>query len=225
VVPATGVAHFERALAGFREAADIHEIVIVAISDDFFRPLWRPMSGPDGIRMCAPDVTDEQCAGQYPFAQAIGADDSQAALLARAADVRRRFAPEASFPRTVLQHSDLLRFLKRMALAARTLARRREFEPSVDALRRIRERFSAASIRMVHVPDRYETEARRYLVDLASSVESLGIDYFPVLSRCPIPAGMYYPNDNHPTTEGYRHLAACVTGYLESPPNTGPVSR
>lgn len=214
-MPAAGVMHFERALASFSRVEPLAEIVIVATSDDFFRPLWRPLARPDGVCLCAPGVSDAECSRQEPLFRTIGAHDAPEAVQRTAEEVRRRSAAPRSALRDVLRGSKLLRFLARLPSLGRLLARRDLYAPNVEALRAIRARFPQATIRMVHVPDKHESAAGRYTVDVAQALAASRIDYFRVLERCPLQAAMYYPRDNHPNASGYASLMSCVAGYLD----------
>lgn len=214
-MPGTGVMHFDRALASFRRTAEFSEIVIVATSDDFFRPLWKPLAHQGGVRLCAPGVTDADCARRDPQFYTVGLDAPPIALQEAAAEVRRRFASSPSVVRSVLRMSALLRFLSRLPSAGQLVARYRAYEANVAALHAIRARFPNATIRMVHVPDKYESAAGRYTVDVAQTLGELRIGLLRVLDACPLSPGMFYPRDNHPNAAGYRKLAECVSNYLQ----------
>ena len=211
--PATGIVHFERALAGFRKVAAIPEIVIVATSDDFFRPLWRPLANPRGVLMCAPGSADAECTRQLIYG--VGLDEPAAAVQQAADDLRRRLVPAPSPLRALLRQSALLRFLGRLpATISNGPARSRAYEDNVAALRAIRAAFPEAKIRFVQVPDKYESAAGRYALDAAKVLEGSRIEYLSVLDRCPLSPDLYYARDNHPNLAGYRKLASCVSTYL-----------
>src|SRR6185312_8629658 len=210
--PATGFMHFERTLESFRQFAELPEIVIVATSDDFFRPLWRPLRVDNGLRMCLPETPDAECTRQLLFS--VDLDESSAAVQRVAESVRQRVALPPRSARAILMRSALLRFVTRLPAPGSVLARWRLFQRNAAALREIRARFPAATIRMVHVPDKFESEAGRYTVDVAAMLGELHIDYFSVLERCPLAQDSYYARDNHPNAAGYRKLAACVSNYL-----------
>ncbi len=212
--PAGGVMHFERALASFRPVAAIPEIVIVATSDDFYRPLWRPLAREDGVHLCLAQDADSTCERHPPAFHRAEVDDSPARLRERAAAVRARYASRPSALRDLLRRSALLRFLARLPPAGNVLARLRSYQPNVEALRRIRRDFPDTPIRLVLVPDKYESAEGRYTVELGDLLEELRIDELRVLDRCPLAPGLYFARDNHPNAAGYRHLARCVGDFL-----------
>jgi hypothetical protein len=211
--PATGVVHFERALRGFRRVAAMPEIVIVAISDDFYRPPWRPLADADGVRMCAPGSADAQCTRQ--LLHAVGLAPSSSEVQRAAAQLRRRLVPTPSPLRALVRRSALLRFLARLPAAwASRAGRSQAFDENVAALRAIRSQFPTAKIRFVQVPDKHESAAARYTLDVSKLLEGTGIAYFSVLASCPLSPEHYFARDNHPNAAGYRRLSACVAAYL-----------
>jgi hypothetical protein len=208
-----GIGLFGRALAALRHTAVPTDIVIVALSDDFLRPVWYPDLRGDEIRFCVEEETPEACRQRTPIAYLVAGGWDPAMVAARAAELRQRRA--AARPGGVLRRiartSKLATALRRFAgLQLQRRAGSGLFTTNVAALRRIREEWKEARIQLVHVPDKMETRRARYDADLRGPVEAAGIEYTPLLGRCPWSTDLYHLQDNHPNREGYRRLAACV---------------
>lgn len=212
---ATGVLGFERMLESVSRRLVFTDVIFVAISDDFFRPLWRPLVHDGDLWVCADAESDEDCVRHLPIAHLMQPSDSKADLVARAHEIRAARARARGSVRSWLRRSRLLT-LARDLVVARVRGARREtvVDESVAAIRRIRRARPEARIRFVHVPDKYETRRGEYDLDLAARLEGTGVEYLPVLGACPWSTQNYHANDNHPDAAGYQVLAACVAHLL-----------
>ena len=214
-VSATGILAFERMLRSHLASFPSSDVVIVAISDDFLRPLWRPLAAGDEMRLCPAAQGDAECMRRPPTASLIALDTPASELVARARGFLEQRESERSGLRSLLRHS-------RVLMLARTAARQwmlREdrgpvLEESIAALGRVRLAYPGARIRLVHVPDRGETARGTYDLALRGPVESAGIEYLPVLGTCPWSVELYFPRDNHPNPAGYEALGRCVGAML-----------
>ena len=210
---ATGVQHFERLIQGLPRWIAPTEIVVIAISDDFFRPLWRPLVSSGQIRLCAEQESDAVC-GQRPVTAHLIEQDGQD-LVSRARQIRAEAAPATRGTRSWLSSSRLLVFVKR---SVEQLWRRRlraaVFEENLRALRRIGAKHLGARVRLVHVPDKYELRLGRYEIDLAAEAKAARIEYIAVLGNCPLTPGDFFAHDDHPNAVGYRKLSDCVSRLL-----------
>ena len=212
---ATGVLGFERMLASHARQFPFTDVVIVGISDDLFRPLWRPVVRGDEIRFCREAETDDACAERAPMAHLMRHEISRAGLVARAREIRDRFARSRGVVRSVLRNSRLLMLARTSVLdLAWQASRRPVLEDSRRALARIRHAYPDALIRFVHVPDRHETQSGAYDLDVRALLAGTGIEYLPVLGTCPWSMRHYFPRDNHPNAAGYEALDRCVAGML-----------
>jgi len=217
---ATGIQQFAKTLLSERERLSFSDIVIVAISDDFFRPLWAPLVEGDELRICLEDEHAAQCRERRPIAFLIEPDLSETAILAHGDEVRQRAASARAVRsrlKQFLRSSRLLLFSKRLAeaTAERNALRSAELIGNLAALDQIRLDFPESRIRFIQIPDKYEALRGRYDFDASAEVEQRGIDYFDALNGCEWSPDLYFPRDRHPNASGYVALAQCVAGYLE----------
>lgn len=235
-VSGAGVQHFRKLLQSLGQAIDFDEIVLLAISNDFYRPFWWPLTRPGTIRFCLEDETRETCAKRTPIATVIDANASEEDILARVENLRRQRTQEAQAGDRIAESGTLSGLLgqsrlfmllydiaqdnplfavgekdQRVSRALKDFVKRENFQ----ALEGIRADFPDIPIRLVHLPERHEVQSGRYdLEDLGNLATSLDIEYFPALNRCEWSASMYHPNDPHPNERGYATLSACIEAYL-----------
>lgn len=220
---ATGVLGFERMLQSISRWLSFTDVVFVAISDDFHRDLWRPLTRGDEIRLCAEAQSDAACAEHPPTAYLMRPDTSDADLVERARAIQAARASRRGFMRSWLRESRLLTLLRNAAVTQFPESGQRNLlDESRAALARVRSAYPDARIRFVHVPDRYETERGRYDLDVNQALAGTGIEYLPVLGTCPWSTENYFERDNHPDAAGYEALAQCVAGLLELEATNGP---
>ncbi|MCB1870673.1 MAG: SGNH/GDSL hydrolase family protein [Gammaproteobacteria bacterium] len=219
-IGATGIQQFPRILASEAKQLSFDEIVIIAISDDFFRPLWTPLTINDEVRICVEGEDKAHCSERPPIAFLIDPNLAESAVVTYADELRQR----ASYTRStgsklkqLLRQSHLLLFTKRLveAIIIRQVLRSGELPKSLAALDKIRLDFPETRIRFIHVPDRYEAERKRYDFDPAAELEQRGIQYFDALSGCSLTPDHYLTGDQHPNQMGYEVLSRCVADYLE----------
>jgi len=79
-VEGTGMQHFADLLVSFARDRPFTHVVIVAISNDFQRPRWRPEMAPDGLHFCPADEMPQRLHGATT-ATIIGYNDSDAEVL------------------------------------------------------------------------------------------------------------------------------------------------
>jgi hypothetical protein len=217
-VEGTGIQHFADLLASFARHRSLTHIVIVAISNDFQRPRWRPVTSASEIHFCEP-VEMPRCQGGPPTATVIGYDDTEAQILEHTRRVARQTIARLPPPtfvehlRELARHSELLRRVSRLA-KARSATRRKLVDSSLAALARTRARFPGVPISFIHVPEKEEVQMKAYLFDPSRRLETLGIGYYPALGLCQWSPAMFLPRDNHPNAAGYQHVEQCVLKIL-----------
>ena len=218
----TGVLGFERMLRSVARHLEFSEIVFVALTDDFFRPLWRPLVRDTRVWLCPDGMEDHACMTRWPPAiHLIKSDSAAAELLADATKIRASLARKPGVVGTLVQNVRLLQLARDVvSRLLRQSSRRAILGESLAALGRIRQAYPSMRIRFVHVPDRHETGRGAYDADIASMLAPAGIEYLPVLGKCPWTTRQFLPNDNHPNSDGYAALGRCVERLLalETPP-------
>ena len=157
-VSATGMLAFEKMLQSHLRAFPCTDVVFVAISDDFLRPLWRPLAVGDEMRMCPATETDSTCMQRPPTTYLMPLETPAAELVAKARGFMERRESERSALRSVLRQSRVL-MLARNAQRQWMLREDRSavFEKSVAALgacasRTRRRAFASSTCRTVTRP-------------------------------------------------------------------------
>lgn len=213
-VSGTGFEHFLRLLESVSTQVDFSDIVILAISDDFLRPFWRPLVKGDAVRFCRVELTPSECVSVPPVARIFDGRLEQAEVLALAA---RLLEGQFSGPRRLRD-----RVLKDSRLAALVLEQylrfKRQFSSgfreSLNRLAELRDAFPTKKIRFVHLPTVTELAQADYDVHPEDQIAELGIEYFPALTACSWPERMFLGEDRHPNALGYEAIARCISGYL-----------
>ena len=85
---------------------------------------------------------------------------------------------------------------------------------SLDRLAGLRDAFPDKKIRFIHLPSMSELTRGDYDLQLEDEIVELGIDYFPAMTACSWPEGMFFPEDGHPNAVGYEAIARCVSDHL-----------
>jgi hypothetical protein len=212
-VSGTGFEHFVRLLESAGAEVDFSEIVILAISYDFWRPYWTPLATDDALRFCGTDEPRAYClAAVRPVARIFNEALDQSEVKALVAGLAEAPVSESRKPRDrLLEHSRLAALLfgqyRRLKLR---LSRRK----SLDRLADLRDRFPDKKIRFIHLPSMSELARGSYDLPLEGHIAELGIEYFPAMTACSWPEGMFFPSDGHPNAVGYEAIARCVSSHL-----------
>jgi len=211
-VSGAGFEHFSRLLKSFATQVDFSEIVILAISSDALRPFWRPLTKGDAIRFCRADKTASDClATVRPVARIFDRELGQAEISELAVQLRE---DQPRGPRKLkarlLEHS-------RMAALLHEYYRRLKLQlGSRDWLNRLadlRDAFPDKKTRFIHLPTSAELKRGGYNLHPEDELAGLGIEYFPAMTACSWPEGMFMA-DGHPNALGYDAIARCVSNHL-----------
>ena len=212
-VSGTGFAHFGRLLKSFATDVDFSEIVILAISDDFERPFWRPLTKGDAIRFCQADKTSPDClATVRPVARIFDRELGQAEILELSVQLRE---DQPRGPRKLkarlLEHSRIAALLHEYYRRLKLQLGSRDW---LNRLADLRDAFPDKKIRFIHLPTRAELKRGSYDLHPEDELAALGIEYFPAMTACSWPEGMFVVDDGHPNALGYNAIARCVSNHL-----------
>jgi hypothetical protein len=212
-VSGSGLEQFFRLVHSASAQLDFSEIVILAISDDFWRIFWTPLATDDAIRFCSEDKPPPVClATVSPVARIFDPALDQTQLQVLAAQFRRgqQQVPRRLRDRLIdscrlaaLLHQQFRRF-KLQLLSSKSLAR----------LADLRKAFPNKTMRFIHLPSMRELSRGGYDLYLEDDITEMGIEYFPAMTACDWPEGMFIPEDRHPNAIGYAAISNCVANHL-----------
>ena len=229
-VNGASVLHFRALLSSVSSELPISHVVLIPISNDFFRPWWVPVANPDGTMMC---WDPPACAKVRPLYPIVDFDATPAEIVTWYRDLRSTLVaqrPVDPWWKRALWRSELyLMARRRIANLFDVSAVAAERDPydledparlgiNLEALAGIRRDFPTLPITLAHFPQHNEVQTGRYHLDLADSASELNIDYFPALTRCAWSLEMYHSANLHPNEAGYRNFADCLWQHLASIP-------
>lgn len=205
-VSGTGMPNFRGVLDAYTAALAIDEILVVAIANDFERPMVRSLTTPQGIALCQAEWTDERCRAQRSQMFTFPISASHEELLERAAGLwsERR----GSLLRRIRDHSFLLHGVRRLIAGPAP-----ERGPGFAALAAIRARFPEVRLAVLQVPEKRDALDGTF-ESLRAEVEASGARYYDGAARCGLTGDDFLPLDSHPAASGYAKLRACVLGVL-----------
>ncbi len=217
-VGGTGIEHFYRLLKSTSEQLHFTHIVILALSDDFNRNYWYPLTNSSEIRFCPENMHGLECVKRRYIAKIIDPASSHEVILKVVDKVikGRGKNVHGSGIRGVLKHSELLPFVVR---SLRTILQNKKRKTrnsfSFDALRNIKEAFPSVEIYFIHLPQKQEVVNGEYFLDnIGKEIEKIGISYFPALKEWHWQKDMFFIHDAHPNNFGYDNIKNCVSSYL-----------
>lgn len=236
-VAGTGIFHFRRLLKYFDHEVPLDEVNIMAISDDFFRPLWYPQQHVDGTIFCpgsSQQNLDECLTSRKPVIYFIKHVDNDAVLLARAQEIYRNNEKNRDGGRSIFKSFRLYSLLcdayfslagsspslekkcPHLSVFQFPIVEKNElYASSLDQLKGLLSEHSKLKFRLFHIPGKSEVSAGRYFIDIAEDIQNLGLEYVPLLHSCDWQASMFHKHDRHPNNSGYSNLANCMIGYLQ----------
>jgi len=220
-VSGTGLQHWPLLLESAARELAFTEIVILAISSDFHRELWRPLIHASEVRFCPSHLEEAQCLAQRkPIGYVLpeGAERPAPALPTTASEDGPSPPCASGLPSAsalACLAARVVQERRRQTWAERQKAR--HFAASLEALKRIHNSFPDIPLRFIHLPHKPEVKTGRYDIDPAEAIEARGFEYFPALTRCSWSLAMFHERDGHPNAFGYENIAACVAEYLHLP--------
>lgn len=223
-VGATGFEHFYRLLNDMRGKLHITHIIIVAITDDFFRGYWHPLEIDGKICFCNELFGHTNCqpvpvAGLIPMRASTEevlriSDKNFREIQSSIKKIRSGFGLVAKME-SVLYDESVLYYYTRMLLDKYSRSSKSaNIDGALGLLRQVRADYPAAEIHLIHLPQKYEVKTSNYQIDVGRKLEAEGIRYFPALDKCNWSDAMFFPHDGHPNASGYENITRCVSSYL-----------
>lgn len=220
-ISGAGIEHFSRLLNSVYPQLFFDKIVILALSDDFRRPFWRPVITCGEIRFCTEDISDSDCLRESLIAWMFNSHLSKDKILSQVKKMEEgsSYQNQPSSFKKLLKRSKLLVFLVK-SLKYSFYHKRRDF--SLESLRKIKQNFPNKEIHLIHLPDKIEVSKNSYKFDIEKIAKDMEIKYFPALKEHTWTREMFFPNDSHPNALGYQSISDCVSKYLSLNSNFGP---
>lgn len=223
-VAGTGFEQFYTLLHDMKDKVSMTHIVLVAITDDFFRSGWHPVVKDGIINFCHVSGVHSNCQ-PMPVAAIIRPDASGREVMeisrARYKEIRARIdeinavSDSRSVLEKILYDKSVIYYYSRLLYDTY----RRSHQPgdigsALMFMQQIRSEFPAAEIHLIHLPQKYEVKTKQYYISVADQISALGIRYYPALEKCSWSMDMFFERDAHPNRSGYDNIAKCVSGYL-----------
>lgn len=223
-VAGTGIEHFYRMLHDMKGRVNITHIVLVAITDDFYRDFWHPYTMNGDIFFCSERGTHTRCQ-QTPVASIVPftATEGEVRRIARQKYQEQRDGLER---RKTAEHNVISRieaafydshiyYYSKIAFDSAKRSRQQgNINSSIEPLQNIRNEFPDAEIHLIHLPQKYEVLTKNYYINIADQIVALGINYYPALDMCAWSEDMFFKRDGHPNAYGYENISKCVSKYL-----------
>ena len=220
-VDGIGVEQFYGLLKSASEQIKITNIVMLPISNDFYRQLWYPLTTNEEIRFCPISLDPKKCAKGSYIIRVINGDASQEEILDITREMKkngnRYVGNQANRRKSLWEYSHLYLFVKRSYLdiyGTQYSPEDKSVKRSLAALKNIRELFPDAEISLIHLPEKGEVAKHKYSLEIRQQIEELGIKYYPALTDCEWSTDMFWRNDAHPNRLGYTCISSCVYNYL-----------
>ena len=223
-VTATGFDHFYRLLHDMKDKVKITHIVIVAITDDFFRTFWHPVEIDGMINFCGGSGIHQTCR-PIPVGGVIPINASEREvkeisrktyreIRARVNEINAANGWQAKLESLLYDDSAIYYYTKLLLDTYKRSHQPSNIEDAYESMRKIRNEFPAAEIHLIHLPQKYEVKTKNYYINIADQVAELGIKYYPALEKCGWSDDMFFVRNNHPNKYGYENITKCVSDYL-----------
>lgn len=223
-VAATGFEHFYRLLHDMKDKLKITHIILVVITDDFFRGYWHPLVVDGNISFCSESLEHSRCQ-PIPVSSIVpinaSADEVRKISKNKYKEIRARIdeinAPSGlrdKIESLLYDDSAIYYYAKVLLDTYKRSNQPSNIEDAIESMRKIRSEFPSAEIHLVHLPQKYEVTTKNYHINVADQVREIGINYYPALEKCSWSKEMFFQRDGHPNRLGYENIARCVSQYL-----------
>jgi hypothetical protein len=213
-VTGTGIEHFYKLLKSTIKQINITQIVVLALSSDFRRSFWYPVTDNDNIYFCPEDMQKSKCIEKSYVAKIISRDATDEEIL--------KISKDISDDIKKLEKLNIINTLKKSHLLVSVVRMIKNWTKNNDdilyslrSLRNIKKTFPLAEVHFIHLPEKQEVKMNKYILDyIGEEIEKHGITYFPALRKCEWSLDMFFLNDSHPNKYGYENITQCVSDYL-----------
>jgi hypothetical protein len=230
-VAATGFDHFYRLLHDMKDRLKITHVIIVAITDDFYRGYWHPSVVNDTISFCSESGPHSRCQ-PVPVASIIPLNISEKDLReisgkkykqirAKIDELNAANGLRSKIESLLYDDSAIYYYTKVLLDSYKRQHQPSNIDYALESMRQIKAEFPLAEIHLIHLPQKYEVKTKNYHINIAGQVNELGIKYYPALEKCSWTMDMFFPRDGHPNNYGYENIAKCVSSYLFEGTSTG----
>lgn len=228
-VGSASIHHIDKLLSSFRQQVGFDEVNILVISNDFFRPFWRPIQRDDSLWFCPTQGLLEDCSSyRRPIIHRLSPDETAEDLRARATEIYTASRGQLYFTPSTLQQFHLYTLAcdayHRLRPSVtnlpacphlyyqyyRNYEKNPQYHEALDIIRSWPEKYPGVRFRLLHIPEKAEAAIGRYTLEIGDDLRGTNIEFVPLLEKCRWTKDMYYKHDLHPTIEGYRHLRDCV---------------
>jgi hypothetical protein len=222
-VAGTGFEHFYRVLHDMKGRVAVTNIVLVVITDDFYRAYWHPIIMNDTISFCNESGDHKLCqpipiASTIPYAASVA--DIREISRKKYKEIRARIRELNSSNNfrskleSFLEESSIYFYSKVAYDRYKRQSASGDITDAVAWIRKIKDDYPSVSIQLIHLPQKYEVNTKKYYINIAEQVAVQGVSYFPALEKCNWSMDMFYTRDGHPNQRGYDNISECVAGYL-----------
>jgi GDSL-like lipase/acylhydrolase family protein len=223
-IAATGFEHFYRLLHDMKDKVKITHIIIVAITDDFFRGYWHPLVTDGDISFCSENGTHSRCQ-PVPVASIIPINAPEGEIReisrnkyreirAKVDEINAANSLLTKIESVLYDDSAIFYYAKVLLDTYRRSHQPSNIEDAIESMRKIRNEFPLAEIHLIHLPQKYEVMTKNYHINIADQISELGVKYYPALEKCNWSIDMFFPRDGHPNSYGYENITRCVSAYL-----------
>lgn len=232
-IGSASIYHMDKLLASFEQQVGFQEVNVLVITDDFFRPFWRPVQRDGSLWFCPTEGERVDCsAWRRPIIYQMAPTDTVETLRARAQEIYATGRYPTHPAPSALQQFRLYRIAcdayhrirpsQANEIACphlhyhhyRSHEKNAQYIQAMSVVRGWPERYPGVKFRLFHVPEKSEVAVGKYTLDVADDLRATSIDFVPLLETCRWTIDMYYEHDSHPTLDGYRHLRDCVAPHL-----------
>jgi len=223
-VAATGFEHFYKLMHEMKDKVRITHIVIVAITDDFFRGYWHPLMVNGNINFCSLSGSHQVCM-PVPVASIMPLDAPEAELLeisktrykeirARVNEINAANSLQAKLESLFYDDSALYYYAKLLHDTYKRSHQSGNIDNAIEMIRKIKSEYPLAEMHLIHLPQKYEVSTGNYHINIADQIKMTGVGYFPALEKCSWSVDMFFKRDAHPNKSGYENIEKCISEYL-----------